>query len=347
MKKSSVKEIAKLANVSIGTVDRVLHNRGRVAKDTEDKIKKIIQDLNYKPDIFARNLKLAKIWNFGVLMPRIDQDSRYWFLPHQGMESAIHELSPQKIKAHYYFFNKYDTDSFLLNCEKSLKDDLDGLIIAPVVGEVAKKFISCVPKGLPYVFFDSFVPGANPLTIIGQDSLRAGRLAASLMVLLLPGGGELAIIRSLPLDYHIEQRVKGFLDYFKNKKQYHMKVYDIQNHENGTLLGSIVNQITSNHSDLKGLFVSNANTYPFVQSLIPKGRPKKTAVIGFDLIRENVGLLKAGKIDFLISQKPKTQGYQSIYSLYRHLLLNESVEKKIFMSLEIITRENIEDSNRY
>ena len=347
MKKVSVKEIARLASVSIGTVDRVLHNRGRVAKKTEDKIKKIIKDLNYKPDVFARNLKLAKTWNFGVLMPRVDQDSRYWFLPHEGIESAINELSPLKIKVHYYFFNKYDDDSFLHSCEKTLKAELDGLIIAPVLGKAAKKFISCVPGDLPYVFFDSFVPGAKPLTVIGQDSLRAGRLAASLMCLLVPAGGDLAIIRSLPWDYHIEQRVNGFLDYFKSRKHYSMKVYDIQNYENGTLLGNVISRIKSSHSDLKGIFVSNANTYPFVQSLIPAGKEKKIAVIGFDLIRENVHLLKAGKIDFLISQKPKIQGYQSIYSLYRHLILNEPVEKELLVSLEIINKENIEESSMF
>lgn len=345
MKKSSVKEIARLAGVSIGTVDRVLHDRGRVAKKTEEKVREIIKSLNYKPDVFARNLKLSKAWDFGVLMPGVDQDSRYWQLPHQGIEGAVRELSPLKIKVHYFFFDKYDNNSFCINCEKALKADLDGLIIAPVLGKATEKFIDCIPGDLPYVFFDSFVPGAKPLAVIGQDSMQAGRLAASLMCLLLPNGGEVAVIRSLPWDYHIEKRISGFRNYFKSRKHFTLTVYDMRNHQNGTSFGKTIRQIRNNHGDLKGLFVSNANTYPFARSLRSTGSTKKVAVIGFDLIRENVQLLKSGQIDFLISQRPKTQGYQSIYSLYRHVILNEPVEKELFMSLEIITKENIEESS--
>ena len=57
---TTISEIAHRARVSIGTVDRVIHNRGRVAKKTEEKIKKIIKELDFKPNIYARNLKLKK-----------------------------------------------------------------------------------------------------------------------------------------------------------------------------------------------------------------------------------------------------------------------------------------------
>jgi LacI family transcriptional regulator len=345
MKKTSVKEIARLANVSIGTVDRVLHNRGRVAKETEKKIKKIIRELDYKPNVYARNLKLAKNYKFSVLMPEVRQDSSYWTLPYEGMIKASNELSTLKVNVQYYNFNRYQEESFYTQCKKAIEDNPDGLIIAPVLYEAAKNFIGCIPESLPYVFFDSLVPGANPLSIIAQDPFRSGRLAASLMCLLLPAGGEVVIIRNLPRDYHIDQRVKGFLDYFRDRENFFLLVFDIQYHENDNLFDNIIEQIKNQHPDIKGLFVTHANTYPFVHALTEPGKAKKLAVIGFDLIRENVDLLKTGQIDFLISQKPKVQGYQSIYALYRHLILKEPVSPKILMPLEIISKENIEESS--
>ena len=63
---ATIKEIAELAKVSIGTVDRVIHNRGRVSKETEKKIKAIIDELNYQPNFFAKNLKLSKEFNFNL-----------------------------------------------------------------------------------------------------------------------------------------------------------------------------------------------------------------------------------------------------------------------------------------
>src|SRR5690606_41827480 len=44
----TIKEIAKLADVSLGTVDRVIHKRGKVSKETEKKILDIIEKVNYK-----------------------------------------------------------------------------------------------------------------------------------------------------------------------------------------------------------------------------------------------------------------------------------------------------------
>ena len=57
---ATIKDIAKLANVSIGTVDRVIHNRGYVSPDTKKRVKQAIKTLNYTPNIYARQLKLAK-----------------------------------------------------------------------------------------------------------------------------------------------------------------------------------------------------------------------------------------------------------------------------------------------
>ena len=46
---ATIKEIAELAGVSRGTVDRVLNNRGSVNEETAEKIRRIIRQLDYKP----------------------------------------------------------------------------------------------------------------------------------------------------------------------------------------------------------------------------------------------------------------------------------------------------------
>jgi hypothetical protein len=45
-----IKDIAEKAQTSKGTVDRVLHNRGKVADDVRERILKIIKELNYEQD---------------------------------------------------------------------------------------------------------------------------------------------------------------------------------------------------------------------------------------------------------------------------------------------------------
>lgn len=66
-KRLNLKEIAKLAGVSKSTVSRVLQNEPRVSPTTRARIKTIITELNYKPNLFARGLKGSKTGLIGVL----------------------------------------------------------------------------------------------------------------------------------------------------------------------------------------------------------------------------------------------------------------------------------------
>ena len=85
---ATLRDIALRAKVSIGTVDRVLHGRGRVSLETAHRVKQIVKELNYKPNILARSLSLAKMFNFAALLSRPDQDGNYWELPLKGIERA-------------------------------------------------------------------------------------------------------------------------------------------------------------------------------------------------------------------------------------------------------------------
>jgi LacI family transcriptional regulator len=96
---------------------------------------------------------------------------------------------------------------------------------------------------------------------------------------------------------------------------------------------------------LKGIFVTNAITHQIARYIKAHAPEKGIHVIGYDLIEENVRYLKEGWIDFLISQQSERQGYEGIYTLYRHVVLKEAVEKNVMMPLDIVTAENIDYYN--
>lgn len=56
-KKYTIKDVAELASVSKGTVDRVLHERGKVAQKAFEKVNQVLNELDFKPNPIARNLK--------------------------------------------------------------------------------------------------------------------------------------------------------------------------------------------------------------------------------------------------------------------------------------------------
>lgn len=331
-----------MAGVSIGTVDRVLHKRGRVSPATEARILGIVKDLKYKPNIFARNLKLSKTFHFGLLMPQPAQDSAYWTLALQGVARAEAELHSQRIRVHRFFYDKHSAASFLRARRRILGASLDGLLVAPVASGPFEKFLRDIPERLPYVFFDSFIPGMPYLSSIGQDSFQSGVLSARLMKMLVLDPGHVAIIRVLPKDFHIDSRVEGFLDYCRRCPHVTSEVYEINGDGGRDGDARVFGRISRRHPDLKGIFVTNASTHRAAAYVKSRAAAGKVHVIGYDLIEENVRYLREGVIDFLISQQPERQGYEGIYALYRHLVLKEPVPKNVMMQIDIITSENVD-----
>ncbi len=340
---ATLKEIAHRAQVSVGTVDRVIHRRGRVSLETEQRVKQIISELDYKPNILARSLSMSKTFCFGVLIPYREQDGRYWDLPLKGIEKAHDELKVYKVDIHYFYYNKYSEESFETACSHILhmSGDLDGLLIAPVLSNATEKFLSEIPDDLPYIFLDSYVPNSRCLSYIGEDSFQSGVLSAKLMNILVQSGGIVAVIKVLPLNYHIEDRVSGFMSYLRQNRDIVLKTYTVNAIESQAYYKA-TEKILAENENVIGIYMPNACSYQIAEYLIEHGLENKVFVIGYDLVQENVSHLENGTIDFLISQRSEMQGYESIFRLYKKVVLKEKIESHVLMPLDIVTKENLQ-----
>ena len=346
----TIKEIAIKAGVSIGTVDRVLHNRGRVSPDTIKKIDQIIKESGYKPNIFASNLSSSKTYTFGILMPIHSQDSGYWAIPELGIKSALKELTMYNVKLKFFFFNKYIIQSFEKACENILKTNLDGILIAPVLTEQTGTFIKDnLSKKIPCVIFDSDLPEIDYLSFIGQNSYQSGILAGRLMSIISKEKGTITIVRVIPDDYHIRRRAEGFIGFLKSYENIKCSLYDIEESDNPKIFEYLTEKIVNENKDLSGIFVTNDSIHYIAKAVksLNNKLNRKINLIGYDLMDKNIAYLKEGIIDFLISQQPYSQGYKGIYTLFRAIVLKEKVKKRIMMPIDIITKENIDYYYQY
>ena len=340
---TTLNEIARRANVSVGTVDRVIHNRGRVSEVTREKVLRLIEELDYRPNVLARNLSLKKTFNFGVLTPSPEQDGRYWELPLTGVRKALEELRVYNVHLLFFHYDKYSEDSFRQICQNVRKDieKLDGLLIAPVLSKASEQFICRLPKEIPYVFFDSYIPDSQCLTYIGQESYQSGILAANLMTMKFESG-KIGVFRVLPVDYHIEDRVRGFQSVIQQNSRYTILTLDVNRQIDTQVFDHVSERLIDEHPDIQGIFVPSACTHQVADILIKRNRAGNVTLIGYDLVEENRKHLKNGVIDFIISQSPTLQGYQGIYSLFKHIILNEPVESKLVVPMDILTSDNVD-----
>lgn len=339
----TIAEIAKLANVSIGTVDRVLHKRGRVAPDTIKKVMAIVDDHNYQPNTFARNLKLNKEFHIGVLLPLLHSEYGYWNLIYDGILKAAKELSPLAVSISIAEFDRSNSDSLLEEGEKLIKNKPDAILIAPVLPNASRIFLAKHPK-LDYAFIDSPLPDTHPVSTVVQDPFRGGYMAGRMMHLLSPEEGTYITIQTHKTAFNSLERARGFKTYFADKPTFKILELEIPQ-TNGA--ENIIEQTYKTFTDIRGIFVVNDAVHRVASFVSLLGRKGQTTLIGYDLIDQNQKAMLQGKVDCLISQRPNFQGYTAIYQLYRKGMLNQSPDRTICVPIDIVLPENLieDDSN--
>ena len=336
----TIKEIAERAGLSIGTVDRVLHGRGRVSKETEDKIKSIIRKTGYRTNIHARNLSLQTTHNFGIIMPLPNQDGGYWEILRKGIDQAESELTSFNVHKYYFFFDKFSEVSFIKAGKEALRQRMGGLIIAPVLFDACSAFIKSIPQDVPYVYVDSTIPETVPLSAIGQDSFQSGVCGAKLMGMLVGEKGNVTVLRMLPNDFHINERVRGFTSFFRGNPHIKIGVFDVDCGADDKSFADCIRSVEKKAGVCKGFFVTNAETHRVAKALNGKREGGKR-IIGYDCIEENMRLVEQGAIDFIISQNTREQGYVGVNSLFRHLVLKEPCTAQVRMPIDIVMAENL------
>lgn len=345
-KKITIKEIAEKANVSPGTVDRVLHNRGEVSKKTRDKILQIISDGQYEPNIFARNLVLNKTYPVAALLPQHREDD-YWASQEKGILLADQELKAFGIQTTLFYFTEANPSSFDTEAKKLLDANPSAVLLAPIIYNKAKPFVQmCLENGIPCVIIDSDIPKVEKLSFIGQNAFQSGYLAAKLLS--YSGDSKTVYLATITMTSDnndiLNQRKEGFINYFeKTKKKVDLQIIDLQA-EDGSF-EALKEDLISNIVAGDKVFVPNSKIHIIASGLQRHNKAGKVALIGYDLIPKNIQYLESGVIDFLINQKPELQGYQGMQLLYKHLVLKQEVPKNVFMPLEIVTKENIEYVN--
>jgi LacI family transcriptional regulator len=340
-----IKDIAKLAGVSSGTVDRVIHNRGEVSDETRRKVQTILNKSDYHPDIVARALTSKKTYLFSVIMPVSANGNDFWQAPNNGIDKAFGETERFGIKINRYLFNQFDRESFAAKAFDLLADHPDGILFAPVFLEDSIRFIhECQLRKIPVALFNSNIEEAKPNSYIGQDAIQSGYLGARLIQYGMKASGDVLIINLAARkdNYnHVILRETGFRKYFEEHFYPEIKLHTIDtNHSSDEKLTDELNKAFLN-LQVKGIFVTNSRVFK-VADYLESHSIKGIHLIGYDLLPDNIRGLKNGSIDFLISQRTEEQAYKGIITLFNITVLKKIPEPVQFMPIDIISKENID-----
>ncbi len=172
MKKVTMVDVAKVANVSKSTVSQYINNRfDYMGEDTKQRIEKAIKQLGYQPNHLARSLKQKKTSTIGVIVANI-----------------LHHFTTRVIRAIEDYCHEHDFHVIVCNAdddpvkEKKYIDMLrakqvDGLIVLPTDGNMSL-YEKMVEEKYPLIFVDRIVGQLNVKSIL-LDNMMASRLAVN------------------------------------------------------------------------------------------------------------------------------------------------------------------------
>jgi len=340
-----IKDIAKIAGVSVATVDRVLHNRGKISKESLEKVMKAMKQTDYKINLIASTLGSNKLYRIAVLLPDPEHDD-FWRQSNSGILKAKENWLQYNIRIESFYFKMNDKSSFL-NAEKQVLDFYpDGMLIAPVMHREANVLFNILKgKKIPYIFFNTNIIDAEPISFIGQDLYKSGRVGAEFLLTRLFPRKNIAILHiweDVQNGVHLMEKERGFRDYINEKKNKHFNIhsYNLKICEEEELNRKITTIIRRDNID--GIFVSTSKGSSLTASVLGNMGRKDIVLIGYDMLKENIMYIKEGIINCLIHQNPEKQAFLGISYLSNFLLFKKQPPVMDLFPLEIVTKENID-----
>lgn len=340
----TIKDIAKMANVSVGTVDRVIHDRPGVSKKTKEKISKILKQTKFKQNPIASALAIRKKFKLCCLIPKHDSKNLFWKSPLRGIEKAKNQWISYGLETHIYKFNQFDADTYLKEFNKLIERKPDAVILAPTFYKQTEQMVSRLQRmKIPYIFLNIDIDAFNSLSFIGQDAFQAGIAAGKLISMTLKENQSCVIIgtRANLSNYSaISKRIKGFEKYRNDNgqidKTHTLNFDDIKDLN---WLKEQINTYLKNHPQIKGIYVPSSRV-SVVANVINKDNLKDLIIIGFDTTEQNMECLENGKVKFIISQKSYKQGYKAVDTMANLLIYKKVPKSKIYSPIKIIIKEN-------
>ena len=270
----TVVDIAKACNVSRGTVDRALNNKGGINEATKAKILSTAKDMGYRPDLLARSLVKGKTMSIGVVV--FDIRNRIFAQLLNSIEATARKNG--------YFLNimlqEEDPELEVQVINNLVDRRVDGIIVCPV--NKGKDFCQYISKlGTPVVVIGNRLSLEIPY--IGIDEFRAAKDATELII---EKGYKTIFFVCPALEYKEkdniyshEERLKGFMSVVTNNNEIAYQIID-----NNDYLKTIESRIKESSDKIAAFCSGDIYALELIKYLRRRGVsvPSNIGIMGFD-----------------------------------------------------------------
>ncbi len=344
--KIRIKDIAERAGVSVGTVDRVLHNRPNVSAPAREKVEKALKEMDYHPNMYASALAYNKQYEFYLMMPKHEQEA-YWEEIEEGARKAMEARRDFHIEVKTLYYERFNDKSFLEQSNICLDKNPDGVIVVPVELELTRQLTDKLHDvNIPFILLDSYMPDLHPLSFYGQDSFCSGYFAAKMLMLVASDEKEIMFMKQMKEGHVVSKqqanREVGFRHYMRDHFP-EIKISDVNLSLDYTKTeyNNILENFFTEHPLVHHCITLNSKAHLVGEFLLRTNR-RDIQIMGYDMVGKNAECLRQGSISFLIAQHAYQQGFCCVDALFRAIVLKKKVQPINYMPIELLSKENVD-----
>ena len=334
----TIKQIAEQAKVHRSTVDKVLHKRPGVSDEVRAKIQKIIDDSGYQVNPIGKALNSYKRATIiGVVLMNVDA----LFELREGIEQACQEYATFNLKAKYKVIDFPDVEGQYQAIKKFIAAKVSAIVVVPLDDPKISMIIDkAMEAGIPVITVNNDI-STKRFCYVGQNHIKAGRVAGRMMSLYLGQAGYIGLVtgtsRSL---MGLSQREHGFNAYIKDNAPDIEVVASINTMESPEIAYKSTRQMLEANRSIDGLFITCGCVPEICRAVHDAGRDGIT-VISYERYPQIEQMLQSGLVSCTITSDLKQQGYQAIKVLYERFVFDRMPEDNIYLDIGILIQENL------
>jgi LacI family transcriptional regulator len=337
--RAGIKQIADALGISIGTVDRALHARNGVSPKTRERVLKTARELNYSPNVAARNLKLNRQLRIGVFLP--EQIASFFDPLRAGIRAASQENTGATVDVAFHNFARLG-EGDVESMERHHWKQYDGIILAPGNPERLSALCMAAEEARkPVVFVATDAIRTYRLSSVAVEAAISGGIAAEILGQILPTKNIVVVITGdLRIQDHAE-KLRGFAAGLATLAPHLTLLPAIESHESPDDAHRSALQILRSNPHLGGIYITTANSMPVIRALEESGRLGKVRVIATDLFPELAYRIESGQVFASLHQRPSTQGRMAFEILSRYLISGVQPRRVVRLAPHLILRSNL------
>ena len=277
---ATIRDVARKANVGVGTVSRVINDSPAVREETRRKVLAAIEELDYSPNPIARRLSTGQTLTIGVILPYLTMPSYVERL--RGVQSTLANSEYDLIL--FAVENPEQRDAYFQNL--SLKSRVDGVLFIslPPDNEQAQTIIH---SNIPAVLIDGY---HEDLCCVYPDDVQGGRIATQHLIDL--GHRRIAFLSDLlrtPFHPSMRLRYQGYRAALEEAGIPFNPVYQVEGGRGRVHARSMAQKLLSLDSPPTAIFAAyDSQAIGTIETAREMGYrvPDDLSVIGYDDIRD-------------------------------------------------------------